>query len=165
MRIPIVDEEDNIIEYREKNDRDLNAIYRVSALWITNSKGEILLARRAFTKSHDPGKWGPAVAGTVEEDETYESNIIKEAEEELGLKNIKPILGLKRREKTKWNYFSQRFHLVLDKDISDFKIQKDEVAEIKWFSEKELKDEVEKSPENFLKGIQAYIKEKYETQS
>src|SRR3990167_10492394 len=134
MKIPIVDKNDDVIEYRERNDQDANAIYRVSSLWIRNSKGEILLARRAFSKSHDPGKWGPAVAGTVEEGETYESNIIKEAEEELGLKNIKPIRGEKLRKKTKWNYFFQRFYLILDKDISEFKIQENEVAEIKWFT-------------------------------
>ena len=134
MRIPIVDENDNIIEYRERDNRDVNAIYRVSSLWITNSKGEILLARRAWTKTHDPGKWGPAVAGTVEEGETYEENVIKETEEELGLQNIKPILGKKLRKRTKWNYFTQQFNIILDKDISEFKIQENEVAEIKWFS-------------------------------
>lgn len=158
MKIPIVDENDNIIEYKDRNDRDFNAIYRVSSLWVTNSKGEILLARRAFDKKHDPGKWGPAVAGTVEEGETYESNIIKEAEEELGLKNIKPTLGAKLRKKTKWNYFTQQFNLLLDKDISDFKVQEKEVAEIKWFTEKGLRKELEEHPDDFLKGIHDRIK-------
>lgn len=159
MRIPIVDENDNIIEYRNRNDRDFNAIYRVSSLWITNSKNEILLARRAWNKNHDPGKWGPAVAGTVEEGETYKSNIIKEAEEELGLKDIKPTLGAKLRKKIKWNYFTQQFHLVLDKDISEFKIQKDEVAEVKWFSKEELRKQLREHPDDFLKGIHEHMKE------
>ncbi|MBI5139214.1 NUDIX domain-containing protein, partial [Candidatus Nomurabacteria bacterium] len=120
---------------------------------------EILLARRAFSKTHDPGKWGPAVAGTVEEGETYESNIIKEAEEELGLKDIKPILGEKLRKKTQWNYFVQQFHLILDKDISEFKIQENEVAEIKWFKIEELKKELQEHPDDFLKGVHSYVNE------
>ena len=156
MKIPIVDENDEIIGVVDgKNEIDLHPelIYRACSLWITNSKDEILLARRAFNKDHDQGKWGPAVAGTVEEVETYESNIIKEAEEELGLKNIKPIRGEKLRKKTKWNYFFQRFYLILDKDISEFKIQENEVAEIKWFTEEELKKELREHPDNFLKGI------------
>ena len=41
MKIPIVDKNDDVIEYRERNDQDANAIYRVSSLWIRNSKGEI----------------------------------------------------------------------------------------------------------------------------
>ena len=90
-KIIIVDEDDNIIGSKERNSIVSGDIYRVSALLIENSKGEILLAQRALTKKHDPGKWGPPVAGTVEEGETYESNIVKEAEEELGLKNIQII--------------------------------------------------------------------------
>ncbi|MFA6422790.1 MAG: NUDIX domain-containing protein, partial [Candidatus Buchananbacteria bacterium] len=84
-KIIIVNENDEAIGHKERNELDFSDIYRVSGLWITNLKGEILLAQRAFTKNHDPGKWGPAAAGTVEEGEDYETNILKEAEEELGL--------------------------------------------------------------------------------
>lgn len=159
MKIPIVDENDNIIEYRERDNRDLNAIYRVSSLWITDTNGNILLARRAFNKSHDPGKWGPAVAGTVEGGETYEHNIIKEAKEEIGLKDIKPITGIKKRRNAKWNYFVQEFLLTLPAGFNDFKIQEDEVAEIKWFSEEELKLKLKENPDEFLKGIHDQMSE------
>jgi isopentenyl-diphosphate delta-isomerase len=153
MKIPIVDENDNIIDYIERDDRDVNSIYRVSYLWVTDTDGKILLARRAFNKKHDPGKWGPAVAGTVEENETYEENIIKEAEEELGLVNIQAVLGMKRRVSTKYQYFSQEFLLKLPSGFNSFKIQEDEVAEIKWFTEEELKKELKENPDIFLKGI------------
>ena len=88
MRIPIVNEEDEIIKIIDSTERMKGDIGRVSALWITNEKGEILLAQRSFTKKRDPGVWDPAVAGTVEEGETYEQNIIKEAEEELSKSKI-----------------------------------------------------------------------------
>jgi isopentenyldiphosphate isomerase len=55
--IPIVDEEDNILEYRERNSLDLSHRYRVSALWMTNSQGEILLAQRHKSKKHHPLLW------------------------------------------------------------------------------------------------------------
>lgn len=153
MKIPIVDENDNIIEHRERDNTDLNAIYRVSSLWVTDADGKILLARRAFNKIQHPGKWGPAVAGTVEEGETYEQNIIKEAEEEIGLKDIKPVFGIKKRRKGKYNYFNQKFLLTLPAGFNDFKVAKDEVAEIKWFSKEELKKELKENPDEFLKGI------------
>ncbi len=159
MKIPIVDENDNLIEYRERDNRDENSIYRVSSLWVTDTEGKILLARRAFNKSHDPGKWGPAVAGTVEEGETYEENIIKEAEEELGLKNIHPTLGLKKRRQTKWNYFVQEFLLTLPAGFNDFKVAEDEVAEVGWFSEEEIKRELKENPGDFLNGIHQRMKE------
>lgn len=153
MKIPIVDENDEVIEYRERDNRDTGSIYRVSALWVTDTEGRLLLARRALNKAHDPGKWGPAVAGTVEEGETYEENIVKEAEEELGLKDVKPVIGKKKLAKTKWTYFVQEFSLTLPTGFNDFNIDKDEVAEVGWFSEDELRKELKENPDNFLKGI------------
>ena len=91
----IVNENDEIIGYKGKGTLEKSDIYRVSALWIQNSKGDILLAQRKLTKKHSPGKWGPAVAGTNDEGESYESNIIKETEEEIGLKGY----GFKKRDK------------------------------------------------------------------
>lgn len=86
MRIQIVNENDEYIGAKERSEIDHGTdIYRVSALWLINSLGQVLLAKRAATKDHSPGKWGPAVAGTVEESETYDENIRKEAKEEIGL--------------------------------------------------------------------------------
>jgi isopentenyl-diphosphate delta-isomerase len=157
-KIIIVNENDEIIGAKERESLVSDDIYRVSALWITNSKGDILLAQRAFTKSHDPGKWGPAVAGTVEEGEDHDSNIIKEAEEELGLKNVDFIKVDKVRIKTRHNYFTQWYKAVIDRGVDDFKIQKEEVEQIKWFSHVELESELAKNPEKFLSGIKDYLR-------
>ncbi len=156
--IPIVNEQDKIIAYKNRNEIQKEDIYRVSALWITNSSGEILLARRAFTKSHHPGRWGPAVAGTVEKNETYTANIIKESFEEIGLKNIKPKKGLKFRHTNEHNYFVQWFFLTIDKDVKEFKIDKMEVDSIRWFSKKELKLAIKNNPDNFLSSMNKYVK-------
>ena len=72
-KIILVNENDEIIGYKERGTLDKEDIYRVSALWIQNSKGEILLAQRSFNKNNNPRKWGPAVAGTNDEGESYES--------------------------------------------------------------------------------------------
>lgn len=155
----IVDENNNIIGSKPRMSIQKDDIYRVSGLWITNSKEDVLLAQRKFTKKNDPGKWGPAVAGTVEEGENYKDNIIKEAFEELGLKNIKPIEGPIRRHVGKHNYFSQRFYLKIDKKICDFKIAKDEVEQIKWFSRDELQKLIKEKPEMFLASLPSWIGE------
>ncbi len=138
-RITIVDEHDEIIGYKERGTLKKEDIYRVSALWITDSRGRILLARRHRTKSHHPRKWGPAVAGTVDEGETYEENIIKEAEEELGLKGIRPIKGQKIWVDDEYRYFTQWCTLTIDRGIDQFTIQENEVEEIKWYSPEELR--------------------------
>jgi len=152
-RIVIVNESDEVITYKERGTLTQNDIYRVSALWVKNSKGDILLAQRKFTKSHDPGKWGPAVAGTVDEGETYEQNIVKEAEEEIGLKNIQPILGPKVRVTGEYNYFDQWYTFVIDKPAEDFVIQEEEVERVKWFTRTELEKELREYPEKYLTSL------------
>ena len=156
-KIVIVDGNNKVIGYKERETLKQEEIYRVSALWLTNSKGDILLARRALTKSHNPGKWGPAVAGTLEEGETYDSNIVKETAEELGLKDIKPKKGPMIRISDRHNYFAQWYTLTIDKPINQFKIQKEEVEEIKWFSREELAEQLDKKPEEFLKRMKQYF--------
>lgn len=156
--IVIVNEKDKIIGSKDSNKINPEDIYRVSALWITNSKNQILLARRALTKHNEPGKWGPAVAGTVEVGETYRKNIIKEAEEELGLKNINPIKDTKKRIFGKHNFFCQMYTLKIDRQIKDFKIQKHEVDKIKWFSKKELAEKINSNPETFTPSMKMWIK-------
>lgn len=149
--IIVVDENDNVIGSGIRgNNFDYSQFYRVSALWITNSKGEILLAQRALNKKHHPGKWGPAVAGTNDIGESYESNIIKEAQEEIGLTNIKPKKYLKKKIIGQYNHFTQWFTLVVENKIEEFTIQQEEVAQIKWFSSKELLKQIEEHPELFL---------------
>lgn len=86
-QIIIVDENDNEIGSADRDSIVLNGprIFRATGLWITNPQNDILLAQRSFSKRAEPGKWGPAVSGTLETGETYRSNVIKEAREELGL--------------------------------------------------------------------------------
>lgn len=155
-RITIVNENDEVIGAKERSEITSADIYRVAALWITNSKGEILLARRALSKRHDPGKWGPAVAGTVDEGETYLQNIVKEAEEEIGLKNISPTVAHKYRVTGKHQYFGQWFTLVLDTSIDRLALDPKEVAEVRWYTKAELLAELQRNPEIFLGRMQSW---------
>ena len=157
--IYIVDENDNIIGKKERGTETKDDFYRVSALWLTNSEGEILLAKKGLCMAHHPGKWGPAVAGTVAEGESYEDNIIKETKEELGLKNIEFKKGPKIRALKDHPHFTQWFLAEIDKDINDFKFDKEDVVEIRWISKEDLKKEAEDHPEIFLKSVHRWIEE------
>jgi len=154
----VVDENDNIIDHMPQDLVDKkHLIYRTTALWIKNSKGEILLARRGYNMSHHPGKWGPAVAGTVEQGESYKQTIIREAKEELCLKNIKIKKGPKTLTQGDYNHFVQWYSCIVDKQAKEFNFQKEEIAEIKWFSKTEFLKEIKTNPEEFLKRMQEYL--------
>ena len=152
-KIVIVNENDEIIGHKERGTLDQSDIYRVSALWIQNSNGEILLAQRGFDKKNHPGKWGPAVGGTIDEGESYESNIIKEAEEEIGLTNHPFKKSYRKFPDGEYRHFTQWFFALVDKKIEEFTIQEEEVEQIKWFTKEELLNELKNNPEKFLKAI------------
>ncbi len=149
----IVDKNDVVIGAKRRAEIRSDEIYRVAALWITNSKGEHLLARRALTKAHNPGKWGPAVAGTVEEGETYESNIVKEAQEELGLTGLEITQRHKTFTQGEYTYFCQWYSAVVDRPVEAFRPATEEVAEIDWFSTERLREALREAPENYLRSV------------
>jgi isopentenyl-diphosphate Delta-isomerase len=156
-KIIIVNKNDEIIGSKERGTLNQSDIYRVSALWIQNSRGEILLAQRSFNKKNNPGQWGPAVAGTIDEGESYESNIVKEAEEEIGLENQKFQKSFHHFHDGEHRHFTQWFFALVDKETEDFTIQKEEVEKIKWFSKEELLNELKINSDKFLKVIPEYI--------
>ena len=52
--IIIVDKDDNVIAYKKRGDLDSKKdIYRVTGLWLTNSKKEILFVQRSFNDAMD----------------------------------------------------------------------------------------------------------------
>ena len=158
--IAIVDENDNVIGAKERTAREPHDIYRVAALWLTNSRGEVLMAQRSPKKRNEPGVWGPAVAGTVEAGETYETNIVKEIGEEIGL-HVKledltrgPHMRNTHPDRT---YFTQWFLLTRDVELSELTPEKDAVGEIRWFRPSELRALFEAHPERFTRSAGKWL--------
>lgn len=150
MKIPIVNEQDEIIEHKESKDRDPKTeIARTSAIWLMNENGEVLISKRAKTKKLHPNLWSSSVTGVNEEGETYESNIIKEVKEELGFDLGKFTTLYKELINDERVFFVQHFLAKIPKDTK-FILQDEEVEEVRWISVSDLKDWFTKSPEDFI---------------
>lgn len=163
-KIYVVNPNDEIIGVKDWGTLGPNDSHRISVLWLTNSKNEALIAQRAFSKKIAPGKWGAAAAGTVEEGETYKSNIIKEAEEEIGLKDFKFRKGPKILIEEGPPRFCQFYSAKVDKTIDEFIIQKEEVEQIKWIPIDELREDLRKNPQLYApsakRGLEIFHKDK-----
>ena len=150
----IVNENDEIIGYKPRNEIDFKKdYYRIGCLWLKNSKGEVLLAQRLLTKDKDPGKWGPSAAGTLKKGETYESNIYKEANEELGLTGIEftPAKKLKLEEPRK--SFLQLYKGVCDWPEDRFTPQPEEVERVSWIAIDVLRKDIQQNPDKYVPSI------------
>jgi isopentenyldiphosphate isomerase len=158
MKIPIVDEEDNLICYKDANERDpKKEITRTSALWLINELGEVLVAKRSINKRYHPGLWGCSVTGVNEEGETYESNIIKEVQEELGYNLEEIITGYKELISSERSFFVQHFFAKIPQNTK-FVLQKIEVEEVRWVKLEDLENWAYKFPAEFNPHFKHSIK-------
>lgn len=154
----VVDNKDKLVGLKERNKIDfMSDYYRVSALWLTNSSGQVLIAQRLMIKDKDPGKWGPAAAGTLEEGETYETNVYKEAEEEIGLAGITFKPGPKFKMEEPRRYFCQIYVGICDKSETEFVPQPTEVEQVKWVDKNWLANDVKTNPNNYVPSMPTFI--------
>lgn len=156
----IVNEEDEIIDYKERSTLRDEDIYRVSSLLIKNSAGKYLLAQRSFKKDLGPWVWSFSAAGWVEKWESYDENMKKEAEEEIGLVNTEmKSLFKKRVSILKKNFFCQYYLAKMDVNIDYFTIQEEEVEGLRWFTIEEIRAgeyEWNKFSENLMQNLEAF---------
>ena len=105
---------------------------------IENSKGEFLMQKRVPRKGGNYGVTG----GHPKSGETPYEGIITEVKEELGIdisnnEIIEFASGCDGKDCFKMYYTK------LDLDVEDFKIQEEELTEVRWFSFDELNEMVE----------------------
>lgn len=164
MKIPIVNEQDEILYYKERSEITKDEIFRISICWVLNKKNEILIAKRSMMKSVHKGKLSSSVAGTNEEGETYEQNIKKELMEEIGLINTQPeYIGKLRLKTDEANYIAGIFILKDDIKISEFCLLQEEVSEVRYMSLTEISDLIKDQKEIFAPAflqVVEYLKDK-----
>jgi len=166
MRIVVVNENDEIIGAKERDDKHQHDITRSAGAWVLNDNKEVLIAQRAVTKVHSPGKWGISCAGSVEEGDTYESCLLKELKEELGIEaGLSDLLPLSHTLKTtSHRYFCQMFVVRKNVPLSDIVVQRDEVEAVQWIAVPALSAWFAEKPSDFtasfggdLKNLEEFV--------
>jgi 8-oxo-dGTP diphosphatase len=143
------------IKPRSEVHRD-GLVHRMVHVWIVNSQNKILMQRRAPQKDSYPNMWDVSVGGHILAGMDAIETVIKEVEEELGvnieLNEIELLFKFKGSDTYNETVFNNGFYeeylIEKDLDIKTLKIQKEEVAEVRWFSMEELEKEIlNKNPE------------------
>ena len=126
------------------------AWHRAVALYIVNSKNQVLLQKRSKHKKTWAGCWDMTCGGHAEAGSFGLITVIREADEELGItlceKDICYMCGYRSNNKHGkiWDrHFNEYYIAFKDVDTKDLKIQEGEVDEVKWVSYKKFKKMVE----------------------
>jgi 8-oxo-dGTP diphosphatase len=106
---------------------------------IKNSKGEILLGKRAKDSLTYPDFWG-LPGGIIEYGETIKDTIKREIKEELGINSKfirygKPAVQLPAKD-SPFHYLS----IIAYCSVKEKPLAKDETSEVRWFKPKEIKN-------------------------
>lgn len=114
--------------------------HRHVSSWIMNEKGEILLQKRSADKPRNPNKWAKT-GGHVDSGENVEDAIFREVKEEIGIEIPRDqieIIEIRKSKEQKNKYFVYDFIFFVDYKIDDYKLQEEEVAEVKYFTIEEI---------------------------
>lgn len=109
-------------------------------IWIINDNKEVLVQKRAACKKNNPNKWDMPSAGHVDAGETIIEGAIRETYEELGVQTKKDDYEFICEYIMDETYeIAQVYLLYLNLKAEEFKLQPEEVAEVKWLSFDEFK--------------------------
>lgn len=112
-------------------------------IWVISSDGNFLIQRRSEKRKLMPGEWA-ATGGSAISGENSITAAARELQEELGIRAPKGTLKLMGRLKRR-NSFLDVWFIKCDADISRLRLQKSEVAEVKWVTPDELKIMIEQN--------------------
>lgn len=110
-------------------------------IWVISSDGNFLIQRRSEKRKLMPGEWA-STGGSATSGESSITAAARELQEELGIRAPKGTLKLAGRLKRR-NSFLDIWFIKCDANISRLRLQKSEVAEVKWVSPDQLKSMIE----------------------
>ncbi|MFH1608992.1 MAG: NUDIX domain-containing protein [Patescibacteria group bacterium] len=131
--------------------------HRSAHIWVINSKKEILIQKRSSIVDNHPNEWDISAAGHISAGEDYITSAQRETEEELGIKidlNYLILIGVVKQQSERPGYINKEINpvyiLKADLDLSQIKLQEEEVSEVKFIDYKELKRIIESKNKTFV---------------
>ena len=161
-KVVLVNEKDEILGLMEKMQAHENGIlHRAFSVFLFNSKGEMLLQKRAAEKYHSPNQWTNACCSHPRVDETYEQAAHRRIKEELGIDcHLEEKFWFIYKADVGQNLWEHELdHVFVGNYEGEFNLNKEEVAEVRYISLENLNLELENNPENFTEWFKIILEE------
>ena len=129
--VDIYNDKHEKLNYKKERKKLVDGEFRLSCfVWIINDNDELLIQQRLATAKKCPNMWETASGGAVAGDDAV-TGALRELEEELGIKANRDALKF-IGSYARINDYVEVFLLKLNIDISELKLQEDEVQSAKW---------------------------------
>ncbi|HTB63871.1 MAG TPA: NUDIX domain-containing protein, partial [Opitutales bacterium] len=84
----VVDDHDRVLRRETRNEvHRQRLLHRAVHVLVFNARGEVYLQRRSAKKDTYPNRWTTSCSGHVDAGEDYDTAVVRELAEELGLQN------------------------------------------------------------------------------
>ena len=168
-KLILVDENDNILGYKDKNEaHEGNGIlHRAFSIFIFNHNNQLLLQKRSDQKMLWPLYWSNSCCSHPRKGEEYETAIHRRLKEELGIDTELKYL-FKFQYQANFEDIGSENELCsvyIGRSDDQIIVNENEIAEWKFIDINDMEQEMEESPENFTPWFKMEwerIKKEYE---
>lgn len=160
--VVLVNPEDEVLGLMEKQQAHVNGLlHRAFSIFLFNSKGEMLLQKRAAKKYHSPNQWTNAVCSHPRNGETYLDGATRRLKEELGITaNLSEKFNFIYKADVGEGLWEHELdHVFIGNYEGEFNLNKDEVDEVRYVSMEELDQELSQNPEHFTEWFKIILEE------
>lgn len=150
--IILVDESDNEVGTGEKLEvHKLGKLHRAFSIFIFNSKGELLIQKRAHTKYHSGGLWSNTCCSHPRPSEDLEITAHRRLKEEMGIDcDLKEIYKFIYKIKFENELTEHEYNHVLVGNSDNAPVVNPEEAEDwKWFDTRLLSEDIKNHPDKY----------------
>lgn len=133
---------------------------RSTNVFVLNNEGKILCHQRSMLKERAPGAWSTHVGGHVGVGETYDTNAVKELEEEAGV-SVDPshVIAWRTTKIPSARLWVREYVTVIDKPANHFTPQEGEVDQFAWKTLHEILASFKEEPKGWFAGTHDLLTE------
>ena len=149
----VVNERDEVIGQNTRRQvHRLGLMHRAVHVLVFNAGGQVFLQKRSMLKDRQPGLWDSSASGHVDAGEDYDTCVVREVREEIGL-----TLGKipERLFKLSASSETDQEHVWVYRAVSEgpFVLSPDEIERGDWFDPDEVTAWMARAPEEFASAL------------
>lgn len=164
--IQVVDDNDQPLGGASMNEvHRQGLLHQIVVVLVEDPQGRLLLQKRGHEVSINQNMWDASAAGHVDVGESYVEAAKRELKEEIGVEEaeLTEIAYFRTDSNYEWrkiNRFRKVYRTSLPSDTK-FKIEPEEVLEVRWFTLDEIRQLYTNTPNEIVKDFYSLIERLY----